>query len=537
MRQLFQRLRNQLTELWEKTEKKDRTRFLLIVGVALVVIVVAVSMLTRTQYAVLYRDMDPGQAGEVLSLLSDMGVNAKAEGTGTVLVPAGQVDQLAMDLARQGYPKSGYTYELLSRGSGLTSTDYEKRLYERLDLQERIGATLYQNVTGIKYARVEISQQDSRSVLLASQVVPTTASVMLTLQSGAELSAENVAAVEAYVAASVEGLEPENVFITDQYLRRLNRKSGVDLSAAESDHDKELTVRDSFVQSILSMLTVIFGPDNVRVSGNVTLDFDEHATQSVTFAPVVDDEGIDISLREVTVKAKGTTGTAGEPGIDPNGAAPIYPEVTDSSLSEYSEVTREVNREVNQTREDIVHAKGTIKDLSFSVVINSDGLSEENNSADAVKNLVGGVVGLTTGEYNRISVEFRKFDGLTITREMEEAYTAARDRAELFDLLKVLGLYIVIGVCVFLIVLRVSKLFGKSRRAEEDDTRAALGAAVAELDEYGELVKLATGPSGEAITVSKSPTRERVEEFVDKNPDAVANLLRNWLNEEPKRKR
>ncbi|MDR0671357.1 MAG: flagellar M-ring protein FliF [Oscillospiraceae bacterium] len=539
MPQVLQRLRTQLTQLWERTEKRDRTRFLTIVGVSLAVMVVALVLLTRTQYAVLYRDMEPSQAGEVLALLSDMGVKTKAEGAGTILVPADNVDQLAMDLAREGYPKSGYTYELLGRGSGFGATDAEKRMYARLDLQERLGTTLSQGVPGIAFARVEISQQDNSRVLLTSQMAPTTASIMLTLQENTSLSDENVSAIESYVAASVEGLDPEHVFITDQYLRRLNWRGGADLSLVSTDYEREATVRNDFIQSIQAVLSPIFGAQNVLVSGKVTLDFDEHSTQSVSFAPVVDDLGIDISLREITERAHGTQGVGGDPGVDSNGAAPLYPEVTEESLSEYSKITREINREVNETRESIVHARGTIQDLSFSVAINLDGLSSENNSVDAVKNLVGGVVGLSPEEYDRISVEFRKFDGVNITNEVEERFTSERRRTELFDLIKVVGLYVLIALCFLVIVTRILRL-GRADRAEAE---ALAGAAVAaaeesarEANEYGELVKLATAaaPPGEPITVTKSPTRERVEEFIDKNPDAVANLLRNWINEEPK---
>ena len=31
---------------------------------------------------------------------------------------------------------------------------------------------------------------------------------------------------------------------------------------------------------------------------------------------------------------------------------------------------------------------------------------------------------------------------------------------------------------------------------------------------------------------SKSETRKMIEKFVDENPEAAANLLRNWLNED-----
>ena len=36
------------------------------------------------------------------------------------------------------------------------------------------------------------------------------------------------------------------------------------------------------------------------------------------------------------------------------------------------------------------------------------------------------------------------------------------------------------------------------------------------------------GIEGEQV----SETRKMIEKFVDENPEAVANLLRNWLNEE-----
>ncbi len=533
MQELIKKLRDKLTEWWDKTEKKDRSRFFIITGVALAGIIIAVVLLSGTQYAVLYRDMDPAQAGEIMALLEEAGVKPRTEGAGTILVPAEQVDQLLMDMARQGYPKSGYTYGLLAKGSGFGTTDTEKRIYERLDLQERLGTTLRQFAPGIiKDARVEIAEQDAGSVLLVSQVMPTTASVMLTLEGNA-LSEDNVAAIENLVAASVKGLLPDNVFITNQYLQRLNHTERATLSGSDTDYEKAAAVRADFVQSIMSLLAPIFGVDNVRVSGQVDLDFDEHSTESVVFKPVVDDTGIDISLREITEKAKGTPTAAGAPGTETNGAAPIYPEVTGGMASDYSKITREINREVNETRENIKHAKGTIKDLSVSVAINSDNLSDENNSADAVKNLVANVVGLDQAEYNRISVEFRKFDGLTATSAAQEKFESARQTAAWMDLAKVLGLYALIIVCVFIIIRRFSKLFGKPRQGESEKmAMEVLTQAEEELNEYGELVKLATGPAGEEITISKSPSRERVEEFIDKNPDAVANLLRNWLTEE-----
>ena len=47
------------------------------------------------------------------------------------------------------------------------------------------------------------------------------------------------------------------------------------------------------------------------------------------------------------------------------------------------------------------------------------------------------------------------------------------------------------------------------------------------------LLQSAPEPVLEDIEVeTKSETRKLVEKFVDENPEAAANLLRNWLNEE-----
>ncbi|MDR3207258.1 MAG: flagellar M-ring protein FliF [Oscillospiraceae bacterium] len=543
MQELIRKLRDKLTEWWDKTEKRDRVRFFIITGAALLVIIIAATLLSRTEYTVLFRDMDAAEAGEVAAYLRDNGVKYRSEGSGTILVPVSQADSLKMELATQGYPKTGYPYELLSRGAGFGTTESEKKLYERLDLQERLATTLRQFAPHlIQDAHVEIAKQDASSVLLSSQVMPTTASVMLTLVS-ADLSADNIAAVENLVASSVEGLEPENVYITDQYLRRLNNSEQDSLSSVETDYEKTAAVRNDMVQSIMHLLGAIYGTDNVRVSGQVTLDFDERATDSVIFTPVVDDQGIDISLREVIEQAKGSTGATGEPGIDENGAAPIYVEGTDNSVSDYSSITREINREVNETRESVVHAQGTISDLSFAIAVNSDNLSSENESADAVRNLVAGVVGLDEREASRISVEFRPFDGVRASQNAQQQLAAAQSQNQWMEFFKVFGLYLLIGICLLVILRRLLKLFGTQKRGKNEQLAmemiegADASGEAAELTEYDNLTKLATQVGGEEITISKSVSRERVEEFIDKNPEAVANLLRNWLSEEVKSRR
>ncbi len=536
MKGILDRLKTALTDLWNRTSKKDRLRFFTITGVALIVIIVAVSALTRTKYAVMARNLDPATAGEMLASLQAMGIPTQTDGPSTILVPQEQVSELQMEMARQGFNKSGFTYELFARGSGFGTTEYEKRMYALFDTQDRLSVDL-RSVPGILDAKVMIAQQDNRSAYTSAQVVPTTASVMLTLDPSISLSQENVSVIESLVSHSVEGLLAENVFITDQSLRRLNRREIEDLDMMENNHQMELAVRDDFVQNIMSILVPVFGADNVRVTGAVGLNFDNHSTESVVFTPVIDDKGIELSLRTISEKAKGTATTGGVPGIDDNGGAPTYPEVDTSNLSDYSRVSQEINYEVNQTLDKIQHARGTISDLSFSVVINTDKLSADNNSAEAVQNLVACAVGLDKAEYDRIAVAFQKFDGAAANEELMKSYEDARSKAELYNLIKIIALYLVIGVCVILIFYRIFRFFNPKVESEVAEDVLEQIEQSGEDAELQELMALATDPGNEEITVVKSPARQRVEEFTEKNPEAVASILRAWINEDPKRAR
>ncbi len=536
MKELINRIRTQLTELWNRTERKDRVRFFTLVGVALVVIIVAVSLLTRTQYAVLYHNLDPAEAGEILATLEGMGVKTQIQGTDTILVPQDEVNTLYMQMASSGVGKKGLTHENFALGSGFGTTDYEKRMYELFDKEDNLAATLMTN-PGVSYAVVQIARPDANATYLKN-ATPVTASVMLTLDG--PLSQENISAIEALVAASVSELTSEHVFITDQNFNRLNRREGLDLSSVSNNRQMTEAVRDDIVSNVMALLVPIYGTDNVRVSGNVMLDFDEHSTESVVFAPVVDDEGIAISVQEIVEKATGTPVSSGVPGTDTNGAGTdttIYPEVNYSTMSNYSKVTKEVNYEVNQTIDKIQHEQGKIQDLSISVAINVDNLSSENNASDAVKNLVACAVGLDKTEYDRIAVEFRKFDGVAVQNELMNKYQDQRRQNELFDLIKNVLLYAVIVICVLLILRRISKFFAKKPSDEAKLALDKLDDANLEADEYARLVQMATAPEGAEITITKSTARQRVEEFADKDPESVANLVRNWLNEDNKRKR
>ncbi len=79
---------------------------------------------------------------EVMGLLTDMGVDAQAQGADTILVEETIADGVRMQLAAQGYPGSGLSYEIFQNASGLGVTEMEKQKYYQFQLQDNLRKTI-----------------------------------------------------------------------------------------------------------------------------------------------------------------------------------------------------------------------------------------------------------------------------------------------------------------------------------------------------------------------------------------------------------
>jgi len=544
MQEMVKRLSGQITELWERTEKKNCVRVFVIVGLAVAVIIIAIMLLTQTEYDVLYREMEPAQAGEVLAVLQEMGVPARTSGTDTILVPRKDVDRLAMELSARGYPKSGFTYDIFKQGSGFGSTDYDKRKYEQFDLQDRLERTIAQQ-TNVQRAIVTLALPDATRVLYQSEREDPKASVMLYLRDGGDLSAENIAAIENLVSSAVNGLKPENVSITDNFLRLLNHRDGFDV-IEDIDITTNLQLQklatEQVQSKVLNYLMPIFGAAHVKVAAHLTLDFDEHSIEKMTFSPVVDEEGIIRSYRETVESVRGYYDAAGVAGIDPNGAAPVYPEVTGDTGQVYLNNTKEINYEIDQMLETITKAKGAVTELTISVAVDSTGLDEDtlDDLRINLRAIVGAAVGILPEERpDRVEVQFMPFAAEENDGAVQEQYFKDRENERMLETIRTIALYVILALAIVVVAMSVVGLFKKSEPEPELLFAEGPDMQQAELDEYGELLDLATGDDleddGDPFAVQKSTARQLIEDFIHRDPSAAASLLRNWINEDSRR--
>jgi flagellar M-ring protein FliF len=207
----------------------------------------------------------------VLDYLDQKKLEYKLDGN-TILVPANDYSGLKLDLARAGLnqeKEAGDDILLQDMGFGVS----QRLEIERLKLsRERQLAKAIEAMNQVRKARVLLAMP-KRSVFVRHNQ-EASASVFLTLKTGANLKREEVDSIVDMVASAVPGMKNTRITVTDQHGRLLNSGSEDELSAVrrkeqELEHKQEQSLREK----IDSVLIPILGFGQYTAQVDVELDF------------------------------------------------------------------------------------------------------------------------------------------------------------------------------------------------------------------------------------------------------------------------
>lgn len=504
---------SQLNGFWKGIDSASRKKIIVAVVLLLVVAGAITWIISNPDYVVLYSGLDGKEAGEILLKLEDMNIKAKPEGLGTIKVPKKDEPTVRMQLAAEGYPKSGFNYDFIKDSMGIGTTDLDKRRLEQIQLQERLQSAI-KTMDGVEDAIVTINIPNQDSFVLKDDKQEAIASVLLNIKT--TLSSNQVKGIEALVAKSVLGLKSENISIVDSNMNVLNSFDAGETGVANSQFELEMQVRDRFQKQVLALLEPVFGKSNVLSSVSVRLNFDKKLTNSVRFEPAQgSDEGIAVSINEL--KEEVTGGSSGDTLTDQTQYA-----VGGNDGGDYTRTDRTVNYEVNQIKEQLEQAQGTIKELKLSVIINNSELSEE--TLDSVEQIVSTAIGV---DQDNIVVRGMAFNGAIadkdeLDRLTEEARKKERNKLYVDYAIK-LGLALMLMFVLFILYRFISKIkfsinnvYSEKEKLEKQAAQQAILEEVIEMPEEGK----------EQILKKK-----RIDNLIDNKPEIVAKQIRDWLNE------
>ena len=373
--QAIKELFKQLVGIWKELGLNQK---ITVSATTLAVVGGVVSVLVwsgRTEYSLLYGNLDPSEAGRVTQALEENNVEYKIGGSGgTVFVPRSEVHQMRMKLAIQGIPKGeGIGYELLDKNT-LGMSDFMQHANYNRAVQGELARTI-SKFSGIESARVMIVNPENR--LLIEPGRHATASVFLTMRGMGRPKAETVSAIQMLVANSVEGLSVDHVSVVDNSGNVLStHEEEGSLVAVTSGRLRARQELENYLsEKVESMLETVVGNGNVvaRVSARIATD-SETITSEIYENQNPITNSVTTSLEQTTEPGTTAGGPAGvTPNIDTGGPnTQVVNSATNSvgflrrdNTTEYALSKRMTNRVV---------LPGNILDLNAAVFVNTNKL-------------------------------------------------------------------------------------------------------------------------------------------------------------------
>ncbi|HIG29684.1 MAG TPA: flagellar M-ring protein FliF [Verrucomicrobiales bacterium] len=373
----------------------------------------------RTDYSLLYGNLDTAEAGRVTQALDSSSVQYKiSQGGGAIYVPSSQVHQMRMQLATQGIPKGeGIGYELLDKNT-LGMSDFMQHANYNRAVQGELARTI-SKFNGIDSARVMIVSPENR--LLIDPGRHPTASVFLTMRRMSRPASETVSAIQMLVANSIEGLSVNHVSVVDNTgnVLSVHDEDGSLIAVTSSRLRARQEVENYLAKKVETMLEKVVGTGNVvaRVSADINTD-SETITQEI-YDP----------LKKVIKTENSTIERTSEPATNPGGPAGITPNIATGGAN--TQIAAGATNQVDFLKQDTVTEYAVSKSMTNKVVL--PGHIKELNAAIFVNttNPPAGLIAslhraavLALGSYvtdtNKVQVQSVSFD----TTERDQALAA-----------------------------------------------------------------------------------------------------------------
>jgi flagellar M-ring protein FliF len=219
----------------------------------------------------------------VLDYLDQQKLDYKLDGN-TILVPTSEYNTLKLDMVRAGLNQEKHAGDdilLQDMGFGVS----QRLELERLKLsRERQLSKAIEEMKQVRKARVLLALPKQSVFVRHNQEA--SASVFLTLKTGANLKQEEVDSIVDMVSSAVPGMKPTRITVTDQHGRLLSSGSQDPASAARrKEHELERKQEQALRDKIDSVLIPILGFGNYTAQVDIELDFSAVEQTRKSFDP------------------------------------------------------------------------------------------------------------------------------------------------------------------------------------------------------------------------------------------------------------
>ncbi len=321
--------------------------------------------------ALLYADLDPREAGQIVEALERQHVPNQIGGGGTsILVPADQITRMRVSLAKEGLPSGGSIgYEIFDKGDALTTTQFQQKISESRALEGELSRTI-RAISGVRAVRVHLVMP--RREPFAREAREAQASVLVTSVGNGRLDREAVQAIVNLVSGAVPGLRPRNIAVIDSkgnVLARAGEPAGqAESSAGVTEIRRGLEVR--LARAVEEMLERSLGPGRVRAEATVEMDYDRIQETQERYDP---DGQVVRSTQSVSDNTKSTEAST---TVSVQNNLPNADAGKEGAGNQEQRQEETTNYEIGRTVRTLVREQPQIRRLSVAVLV--DGADEKD---------------------------------------------------------------------------------------------------------------------------------------------------------------
>ncbi len=522
-------IQGKLLEWWNKFTSRQKTVIIAVAAVAVFAFAILIYVFSRPQYTRLMNCETATEASTIMDTLESAGVDCKLSDNGlNIDVNVDQISDANRALGAAGLTSTTPDISTVTN-TGMSTTESDKqRLWQ--DYQQKELEAAFKKFDSVSDCQVKLTLAEQNGTLISQKEE---SFVYICLELNGPFSSDNAATMARAAATAVGNSTTNNVFISDTAGNTLfSGDEEYSLTGSTVSQIEAQNAAESYIRSKVKQALVNTGQfDMVEVAAFLKYDF---STYEETVHKYEAQDGRDEGYigHESTTEGESTGGTSSIPGTDSNDEDGYLLDLDGTTQSSYS--TRDTDRVLDES---------ILKSITPAGIIDYDGssLTVTARSYNVVREEIlesqGLLDGISWEEYQANNSEAVKIDVdedfynavATATGISRDKISIIAYRENLFfdkegmnvnwtDVLSVAMIVIILALLAFVI-------FRSMRSRKEVEQEEEL--SVEDL--------LQSTPEGELEDIeveTKSDTRKMIEKFVDENPEAAANLLRNWLNEE-----
>ncbi|MBE5925833.1 MAG: hypothetical protein E7270_02570 [Lachnospiraceae bacterium] len=534
MNEQLKNILDKIKEFWNKYNKKQKTLMISIVAVLTVAFVIMYFVFNKTTYVTLVECESAQMASSVRECLDGAGIPYKISDTWVVTVDKADKVEAEMAISVEGVMATGYSLDdALSGGFDQTEADKEKKY--KAYLEDKIRLSL-ESLDYVRSASVYLNIPTSKLSVLNSNEE---SSASITLKLKKDISSDVSENMAQWVATALGNDTTGSITIIDtegnMLFRGTNSGDG-DGYVGNSKNEMREVAMDTVVTNIRQLFEAANMYQTVEVSPYLDMNFDTVEVESIIYDTGDREQGPYTSSYESN--SEGVTGVGGVPGTDSNDEDITY-EIDTGGNSTSTYTLKKYEYAVNQVierrtgergkidyttssvaisassyvvyDEEVVEEAGLLEDMTWEEFktqnANNIEITPEGEELDKIKELISNATGFAE-------------DNITIMAyQIPQFVDKIQPTGSVMDYIPYFFAIVILALLAFVVY--------KSTRPVE----------VVEMEPELSVEALLSSTAEQQRAVDdidlneKSETRMAIEKFVDENPEAVAALLRNWLEE------